>query len=214
MITTQIRCNGYLCISITIYNLGVLKQLISDAPYVERPIAGGIACRALMGDKLFMIPLMPVHRDLLHSALFSQPIMMQYFGTGRTFSLKEYSVLNEKRSYSNLNNYPTTFTWVAVTSDGIAGRFNICPSEERVELTICVVPSQSGRNLAVRASNLIVEHLGEETSFIATAHPSNIPSRKTLDKIQYSNGKYVFFPDPTRQKEEKYGQIRQFYLSK
>ena len=58
--------------------------------------------------------------------------------------------------------------------------------------------------------------MGEERSFIATAHPLNKASSKTLEQVHYPDGKFVFFRDPQRQNvPNKYGanQPRDYFLS-
>ena len=52
---------------------------------IERPLSCGFAPYALTGEYLMMIPLMPDHRFKLHEEIFSQPQVMQYFGTGKNF---------------------------------------------------------------------------------------------------------------------------------
>lgn len=88
------------------------------------------------------------------------------------------------------------FTWTIITKDGIAGRLNIFPTEGRTELAFCISPTQQGRALARRASELVIASADEETSFIATAHPQNKASSKTLEQVRYSDGRFVFFRDP------------------
>ncbi len=190
---------------------------------IERPLSCGFAPYALTGEHLMMIPLMPDHRYKLHEEIFSQPQVMQYFGTGKSFTFEEYSSIHLDRAKQNLTlqydqytGHLSRFTWTIITHDGIAGRLNIFPTDGRTELAFCISPAQQGRTLARRASELVIEYMGEESSFIATAHPLNKASSKTLEQIHYPDGKFVFFRDPERQNvPNKYGtnQPRDYFLS-
>ncbi|MGC1182403.1 GNAT family N-acetyltransferase [Legionella sp.] len=190
---------------------------------IDRPLSCGLAPYALTGDQLMMIPLMPDHRYKLYTEIFSQPQVMQYFGTGKSFTFDEYTSMHIDRAKQNLtlqyDQYTgrlSRFTWTIITHDGIAGRLNIFPTEGRTELAFCISPTQQGRALARRASELVIEYMGEESSFIATAHPLNKASSKTLEQIHYPDGKFVFFRDPQRQNvPNKYGtnQPRDYFLS-
>lgn len=191
---------------------------------IERPIAHGFAPQALTGAQLMMIPLMPNHQYKLYADIFSQPEIMKYFGTGKSFTFDEYTSIHLYRMKQNLTpQYDlytgclSQFTWTIITHDGIAGRLNIYSTEGRTELAFCISPTQQGRALARRASELVIAYAGEDASFIATAHPQNKASAKTLEKIRYPDGEFVFFRDPERQNvPNKYGasQPRDYFLSK
>lgn len=193
-----------------------------QTPSIERPISGGFAPYVLTGEYVMMIPLMPDHRFKLHAEIFSQPQVMQYFGTGKSFTFDEYTSIHLNRAqnltpqYNQYTGRLSQFTWTIITHDGIAGRLNIFPTEGRTELAFCISPIQQGRSLARRASELVIEYMGEESSFIATAHPLNKASSKTLEKIHYPDGKFVFFRDSQQQNvPNKYGtnQPRDYFLS-
>jgi RimJ/RimL family protein N-acetyltransferase len=190
---------------------------------IEQPLTHGFAPYSLTGEQLMMIPLMPDHQHKLYADIFSQPQVMQYFGTGKNFTFDEYTLLHLDRAKQNLTpQYDqctgrlARFTWTIITNGGIAGRLNIFLTEGRTELAFCISPAQQGRALARRASELVIAYLGEETSFIATAHPQNKASAKTLEQVHYPDGKFVFFRDPQRQNvPNKYGvnQPRDYFLS-
>lgn len=192
-------------------------------PSIERPLTCGFAPYTLTGEHLMMIPLMPDHQYKLYAEIFSQPQIMQYFGTGKSFTFDEYTSIHLDRAKQNLtlqhDQYTgrlSRFTWTIITHDGIAGRLNIFPTEGRTELAFCISPTQQGRALARRASELVIAYMGEETPFIATAHPLNKASSKTLEQAHYPDGKFVFFRDPQRQNvANKYGtnQPRDYFLS-
>ncbi len=166
---------------------------------------------------------MPDHRYKLYAEIFSQPQVMQYFGTGKSFTFDEYTSIHLDRAKQNLTlqydqytGCSSRFTWTIITHEGIAGRLNIFPTEGRTELGFCISPTQQGRALARRASELVIAYMGEETPFIATAHPLNKASSKTLEQLHYPDGKFVFFRDPQRQNvPNKYGtnQPRDYFLS-
>lgn len=191
---------------------------------IERPLANGFSPYAITGEKLVLIPLMPDHQHTLHAEIFGQQQVMQYFGTGKHFSFEEYTPIyldrvkqNLKPQYDQRTGCLSRFTWTIITNDGIAGRINIFPTEGRTELVFCISPTQQGRALARRASELIIAYIGEETSYIATVHPENTASSKTLEQVHYPDGKFVFFRDPKRQNvSSKYGadQPRDYYLSR
>jgi len=193
------------------------------SPSVERPLAHGFAPYALTGEQLVMIPLMPDHQHRLHADIFGQPQVMQYFGSGKSFTCDEYTPIHLDRVKQNLtpqyDQYTgrlSRFVWTIITKDGIAGRLNIFPTEGRTELAFCISPTQQGRALARRASELVIAYAGEETSFIATAHPQNKASSKSLEQVHYPDGRFVFFRDPQRQNvPNKYGanQPRDYFLS-
>ncbi len=190
---------------------------------IERPLTYGLAPYALTGVYLMMIPLMPDHRYKLYAEIFSQPQIMQYFGTGKSFTFDKYTPVHLDRAKQNLalqyDKYTgrlSRFTWTIITYDGIAGRLNIFPTEGRTELAFCISPTQQGRALARRASELVIAYMGEETPYIATAHPLNKASSKTLEQIHYPDGEFVFSRDPQRQNvPNKYGtnQPRDYFLS-
>ena len=191
---------------------------------IEWPIPRGFAPCVLTGEHLMLTPLLPEHRYKLHEEIFSQPQVMKFFGAGKYFTLNAYTAIhmtrakqNLKLQYDNDTGCLSHFTWTIITHDGIAGRINIFPSEGRTELAFCVSPRQKGRALARRASELVIEYMGDESSFIATAHPLNIASSKTLERIRYQDGQTVFFRDPGRQNVlNKYGknQSRDYFLSR
>lgn len=190
---------------------------------IGRPLAHGFAPHVLTGEKLVMIPLMPDHRYKLHADIFSKPQIMQYFGAGKSFTLEEYTSIHLDRAQQNLTfqydkytGHLSRFTWTIITHDGIAGRLNIFPTEGRTELAFCISPAQQGRALARRASELVVAYMGDDASYIATAHPKNKASSKTLEQVHYPDGKFVFFRDAERQNvPNKYGadQPRDYFLS-
>lgn len=187
---------------------------------IERPLAQAFAPYALTSEFLVMIPLMPEHRHKLHADIFSQPQVMHYFGRGKSFTFAEYASIHLAQMRENaLSQYAgclAPFTWTLITKDGIAGCFYTFATEERVELGFCISPAQQGRAIAHRASELIVAHAEEETSFIATTHPQNKASAKSLEKIRYPDGAFVFFRDPQRQNVRNvYGanQHRDYFLS-
>jgi RimJ/RimL family protein N-acetyltransferase len=191
---------------------------------IERPLSNGYAPYALTGENLVMIPLMPDHRYQLHADIFSQPQVMQYFGEGKNYSFDEYTTIhlgrvsrNQYPEYNKDTGHLSRFNWTIITHEGIAGRINIFPTEERTEMAFCISPAQQGRALARRASELVIAHTGEETAYIATAHPKNKASSKTLEQVHYPDGKFVFFRDSKRQNvPNKYGinQPRDYFLSK
>lgn len=190
---------------------------------IERPLAHGFAPYALTGEHLAMIPLMPEHQYKLYTDIFSQPKIMKYFTEGRRLTFEEYSPLHLDSAKQNLTpQYAlytgclSRFTWTIITKDGIAGRFYMFPTEGRTEIGFCLSPAQQGRALARRASELVIAYAGEEASFIATAHPLNKASSKTLEQLHYPDGQFVFFRDPSRQNvPNKYGkdQPRDYFLS-
>lgn len=190
---------------------------------IERPLLRGFAPYVLTSEQLMMIPLMPNHQYKLYTEIFSQPQVMQYFGTGKNFTFDEYTSIHLDHAKQNLtlqyDQYTgrlSQFTWTIITHDGIAGRLNIFPTEGRTELAFCISPTQQGRALARRACESVISHMGEETSFIATAHPLNKGSSKTLEQVHYPDGEFVFFRDPQRQNvPNKYGanQPRDYFLS-
>jgi RimJ/RimL family protein N-acetyltransferase len=200
-----------------------LLTVQQESPPIERPLANAFAPYALTGEELVMIPLMPNHQHKLHTEIFSQQQVMQYFGTGKSFTFDEYTPIhldrvkqNIKPQYDEHTGRLSRFTWTIITSDGIAGRINIFLTEGRTELAFCISPAQQGRALARRASELVIAYAGEETSYIATAHPQNKASSKTLEQVHYPDGKFVFFKDPQRQNvPNKYGanQPRNYFLS-
>lgn len=191
---------------------------------IERPLNCSFAPYALTGEYLTMIPLMPDHRYKLFAEIFSQPHIMQYFGAGKSFTFDEYTSIHLDHAKQNLtlqyDQYTerlSRFIWTIITHDGIAGRLNIFPTEGRTELAFCISPTQQGRALARRASELVIAYMGEETPFIATAHPLNKASSKTLEQLHYPDGKFVFYRDPQRQNvPNKYGttQPRDYFLSR
>lgn len=171
-----------------------------------------------------MIPVNPDHQSVLHEEIYSQPSVMRYAGTGKSYTQEEFSeriaVYLDRNQCLQRN--PNTgclslFTWTILTQDGIAGRLNIFPKDNKTELAYCISPKQQGRGLARRASELVIGHLNEETALIATVHPDNLASSKTLEGIRYPDGGFVFFRDPAKQKVPGvYGpnQPRDFFESK
>lgn len=205
-----------------------LNQLVppkvsQESLTIERLLAHGFAPCALANERLMMLPLMPDHQPKLYAEIFSQPQVMSYFGSGKSFTLNEYTSIHLARAKQNMhpkyNQYTgqlTQFTWTIITKEGIAGRLNILPTEERTELAFCIAPAQQGRAIARRASELVVAYLGEETAYIATAHPLNKASSKTLLNVHYPDGESVFVRDPQRQNvPNKYGknQPRDYFIS-
>lgn len=178
----------------------------------------------LTGDVLMLIPLMPDHCRDLHAAMFGDPGVMRYVGTGKCFTIDEYIPIhsehlkqNQASEYNKNTGHLSFFTWTIITHEGMAGRFRIFKTEGKTEFAFSLFPSQQGRGLARRASELAVKYLGEETSLVATAHPENIASSKTLESIHYPDGKFVFFRDPTRQNVANAkgpNQPRDFFLSR
>lgn len=195
----------------------------ADSPRVDRPLNRGYAPYMLSSDHLVMLPYMPDHKDVLHAEIFKNPDVMKYFGEGKAYSFEEYMPIHTRRLQKNLSPQfnPHTgclleFTWTIITKHGIAGRFNIFTTGNRIELAFGVCPTQGGRHLARRAGDLLIAYAGEETPFIATAHPQNIGSSKSLEQIRYPNGAFVFHRDPDRQNvPNKYGiqQPRDYFLS-
>ncbi len=64
-------------------------------------------------------------------------------------------------------------------------------------------PSFSGRGFTTKASQMVIEYVGG--SFMATAHPENIGSRKVLEKLGFKM-------DPTRQRVPKFDSVRDYFL--
>lgn len=194
-----------------------------NVPSIERPLAHSFAPHALMGEYLMMIPLMPSHQYNLHADIFSQPQVMRYCGTGSSFTGDEYTSLHLERAKQNLTpqynqntSRVTRFTWTIITRDGIAGVLNISPKQGATELAFCISPTQQGRALARRAGELVIAYTGEDTSFIATAHPKNKASATSIERMHYPNGGFVFFRDAKRQNVPNvYGanQPRDYFVS-
>lgn len=194
-----------------------------QSPRIDRPLNRGYAPYMLTSEHVVMLPYMPDHKDILHAEIFKNPDVMKYFGEGKAYSFEEFMPIHSRRLQKNLSpqfNQHTgcllEFTWTIITKNGIAGRFNIFTTDGQMELAFGVCPTQGGRNLARRAGDLLTAYAGEETSFIATAHPQNIGSSKSLERIRYPNGTFVFHRDPERQNvANKYGahQPRDYFLS-
>lgn len=189
---------------------------------IERPLTRSFAPYVLMGERLMMMSLIPDHRHKLYAEIFSQSQVMKYCGEGKAFTFDEYTAVHLDYAKKNLTpsydqcGHLSEFTWTIVTHEGIAGQLNIHPSEGRTELAFRISPTQQGKALARRASELVVAYIGEETPYITTAHPLNKASSKTLEQICYPHGERVFFRDPKRQNVPNvYGknQPRDYFLS-
>lgn len=190
----------------------------------EKPgFSPGISPWVLTGDKLMLVPMTMDHCHDLHAAMFGKAEVMKYAGPGKAYTMDEYMPIHEHRLNGNLlSKYNkntgrlSLFSWTIITHEGMAGQFNIFKKKEKTELAFAIFPSQQGRGLARRASELVIEYLARETPLIATAHPANIASAKTLESIHYPDGKFAFFRDPKRQKVPNvYGpnQPRDYFIS-
>lgn len=177
----------------------------------QKGIAHSYATRSLASEYVFLLPIKPGdHRYF--SSIFTSQNCMKYFGSGKTQTLEDMEKMNTDRAYRTLLN-KESFTWTLYTHDGIVGRINIFKSEDRMEIAFCVVPEQSGKALARRGTDCIIDYMGDETQWIATAHPLNFASIKTLESVKKPDGSFVFFKDNNRLNVEKYGQVRDYFLS-
>lgn len=188
---------------------------VSQENHVAHPQKGlpnSYATRSIASDKIFLLPIKPSDAELL-LPIFTSQESMKYFGLGKTQTIEEVKKRNFDLAHRTLLNQ-FSFGWTLYTHDGIVGRINIFKSDNAMELAFCVLPNQKGKGLARRGSECIIDFMREDVTWIATAHPLNIASIKTLEAIQRQDGTFVFFKDLDRQCEEKYGQVRNYYMSK
>lgn len=207
----------------TISSASEADNLQENKQQLEKPLPHTFAPYSIAGERLLLLPLTPQHEMSLYDAIFSQPSVMKYFGRGITYTFAEHSALHQERAKQNLlparhsgTQQIVKFAWTIMTKDGIAGRINITPAEGRTEIIFCLSPAQQGKGLARQAADLVVAYLGNETGYIATCHPNNVASGKTLLQIRFPDGEYVFERDPERQNViGKFGpdQKRDYFLS-
>ncbi|CAO4838485.1 MAG: hypothetical protein CNLJKLNK_00034 [Holosporales bacterium] len=190
------------------YTANEQKEYIA---HPQKEIAHSYATRALAGEHVFLLPIKPGDH-VSFSSIFTSQNCMKYFGAGKTQTLAEIEKINTDRAYRTLLN-KESFTWTLYTHDGIVGRINIFKSDDRMEIAFCVVPEQNGKSLARRGSECIIRFMPDDMQWIATVHPLNFASTKSLETIKKQDGSYVFFKDETRQSVEKYGQVRDYFLS-
>lgn len=195
----------------------VALQRLLHSPCTSADMRLAVYDRAIMGFNIWIRPIFPQDWRAFVPILTNAEYV-QYYGAGKPFSIDEIESRMAGRAYRNLGNVPEelkkyspAFIFSVVDHEGVAGEvFYFRPQSEidtgRMEIAYAIAPTRAGRGYAVKASQLVMDYLGG--SFVATAHPNNIGSCRTLEKLGFKL-------DTSRLNDtKKFGenQPRNFYL--
>lgn len=163
-------------------------------------------------DRFFMRLTWP--SDAIHfMPTYGDAESMRYFGAGTTLSLDVVCARitnNSLRSHKMIaGDFRPLLRWTIITYGGIAGSVCICrdPDEEKWELIYFINPEFRGRKLLRDACQFAMGFDLDGEGCFATAHPENISSQRILETLGFK-------ADPLRQRVEKYGSVRNYYLFK
>lgn len=194
----------------------VIQRLLYS-PGISADMRLAVYDRAIMGFNIWIRPIFPQDWQAFVPILTNAEYV-RYYGEGKSFSVPDIEKRVAGRAYRNLGDVPEelkkyspAFIFSVIDHEGVAGEvFYFRPQSEvdagRMEIAYAIVPNRAGRGYAVKASQLIMDHLGG--SFVATAHPNNIGSYLTLEKLG-------FILDISRLNDtQKFGseQPRNFYI--
>ncbi len=197
--------------------MSVALQRLLYSPCISADMRLAVYDRAIMGFDIWIRPIFPQDWRAFIPMLTNAKYV-RYYGTGKSFSIEEIEGRVAGRAGRNLGVFPEdlkkyspAFIFSVVDHEGIAGEvFYFRPQSEvdagRMEIAYAILPNRAGRSYAVKASQLVMDHLGG--SFVATAHPKNIGSCRTLEKLG-------FILDASRLNDlKKFGeeQPRNFYI--
>lgn len=177
----------------------------------------------LVGNKVWMRPMFPNDHLTLEDC-FTDPIHIQYFGTGAVWSKMQIKEVFYSSAHKNLI-LNHTAVWSIISDRGLTGCFWLTKKknegqlesketkehkecEETAEIGYCSRPALSGRGYTTEAGHLVINSFPTEFNglIFATVHPKNKGSQKVLEKLGLK-------PDPEKQNMfiEKYKASRNFY---